>query len=243
MAKTFAQYFQQAFDGEAEEKLPGYLRQHYDVSGFCSGSLSRDLMGRNIIGRMRNNFIEAVKNQVLMLKMVIIILENDLIAAANHSIKGESHVLGPCIDWLAAELHKISTAHKEQLPSKSCKYRYPQLLWVAAVYHDSLRLENLHREKFNACLEDVKSYREMHILKLPTWDRCDYTTFSNGYMNPKGLSRYWNSVNDAVQAWDKEQVRQQQQAVKIVQKKSRPNNRYHWSASAQERRHKLPRPN
>ena len=174
MSKSFGPYFQHNYDGD--DRRTGYLRLHYDVAGYCNGSLTKDQIGRNVISRVRNNYVEAINAQVLLPKAVVIILEDDFMNAANHFTKGASHVLGPWIDWVANELSRLTAAYKEKLPTKSRKYRFPQFLWVPAVYHDHFGMYNIYREKFNACLRDVTEFKGMHLMKLSTWDRHRHLT-------------------------------------------------------------------
>ena len=64
------------------------------------------------------------------------VLEEDLIKSVNHFRKGASIVLEAAVEWLFTEVHRICTAHKQNMPSKARKFRYPQVLWIAATYHD-----------------------------------------------------------------------------------------------------------
>ena len=60
MSRSFRPYFQDAYNNDDRELKPGYIRGHYDTTGFCSGKLTG---GRNkeILGKLRNSFIEAIQ--------------------------------------------------------------------------------------------------------------------------------------------------------------------------------------
>ena len=176
-----------------------------------------------------------------------------MIKAINFYKPGASSVFGACINWLVSEMHRIVTGYKEQLPSKSRKFRYPQFLWVPALYHDGFD-NNLYREKFNKGLYSVMDlYREMNILKLHTWNPKDSATVTNGSLNGVGHNRYWTAVNDAFQAWDKEQMKNAQMARHLpayVQnsdiRRVQRNDRFHWSSNDRredrQERFSLPKP-
>ena len=60
----------------------------------------------------------GIKKEVLLPKAVIIILEGDLLQAANHYDKGLSKLLAPWVHWIMTEIHRATTAYKEKLPPK-----------------------------------------------------------------------------------------------------------------------------
>ena len=233
MTKTYGPYFQDIYNTEGEE---GYIRTHYDATGFYHASLTKDFRkrGDTLMAELKKNFIEAINEHVLLPKAVIIVLEEDLIKAANHFKKGAGIVYQTAVDWLFTELHRISVSYKEKLPSKARKFRNPQFLWVAATYHDRYGNGNFYREKFNTALKNAAAkYREMQILHLHSWDQKDESKFCNGKLTADGFSKYWIALNDAFQAWDKEQMRLQQvKTSKFKTWHQKNNDRFHWSASA-----------
>ena len=206
---------------------------------------------------IRSNYIEAINKHTLLPKWVMIIMENDLIKATNHYKSGATLALGPQLDWLANEIHRLTSSQKERLPTKSRKFKYPQILWIPAIYHDDLR-DNEYREKFNDSLNAVVSmHREMKVLKLHTWDPMDRPCVTKKKMNAHGLSKYWDALSDAFQAWDKEQMRtahaltyskkipQRTQQEPYKERNNRYNDRFHWRAPKQEEaspRRMLPEP-
>ena len=133
VARTAGPHFQHNY--ETKQKL-GYIRAHYDTTIICSGTTSRDLMEDNILGRIHNNYVQAVEDQVLLPKAVIIVLEDDMIKTANHFKKGSSTIFDNWLKWITNDLFKITAAYKEKLPTKSRKFKYPHSFWVPAAHHD-----------------------------------------------------------------------------------------------------------
>ena len=228
MAKTFGPYFQ---DIHHEDQTTGFMHNHYDILGFCSGSLTRDMKNRNIMGRVHNNLVAAINQHTLLPKVVLLVFENDWLRSINHQCKGISTILYKCLHWLANEIKRLTVAYKEKLPTKSRKFKYPHFMLVPAVYHDQFGIENIYHEKFNDCLQDVlEDFREMSSLELHTWDRSDFSTCGeNGQLTSHGNKKYWIAVNDAYQAWDKQNMKQYQQKQKKPSEKN-PTDKYHWVA-------------
>ena len=218
MSKGYGPYFQEVYNLDKDDNnRPGYIRSHYDTYTFVSGSLSKQTKYRNVIGRIRNNFIDAINKQGLLPKIIFIVLEDDLPNAVNHYKVGCSLALEPLVSWKMEELHEIVTKYKEKLLTKSRKFRYLQFMWISCVYHDQFTTGNYYREKFNRELMQVSSkYREMHTLHLASWHTQDKSLVSHGSLTSKGLAKYWIAVNDAFQAWDKQQMRNNLPARKLT---------------------------
>ena len=203
MAKSFAQYFQNAF---GDNGRVGYIKAHYDVTGYCQGQSKA--INNNILSRIRNAFVMAINKEVLLPMAVIIVLENDILNAANHYKPGIYLLCGKVLEWLANQFHRIITSHKEHLPSKAQKFKYPTVLWVTAPNHDNLSNINSFRDKFNTSLTNICGlYREMSVLNLD-WNTLDKSLISgNGKYTAIGMASFWMKLNEAFQAWDKEQMR------------------------------------
>ena len=200
-------------------------------------------MDNSIISRIHNNYVHIINEQVLLPKAVIVVLEDDVLQAANHYKKGISKVIMPWIDWLVSNLFTLADKYKTQLPTKSRKFKYPQFFWVPAILHDAFGMDNIYREKFNDCLsEAVEKTRGMRMLQLPTWNRHDYVLCSYEKLNQQGKNRLWTAINDAFQAWDKDQMKRTQFNYKANRSKQ-ANDRFHWRRdSSDEPRRKLLKP-
>ena len=198
---TFGQYVQNAYGDDGKVS---YMRAHYDVTGFCPGN---EFLNGNILGRLRNAMATAINKQSLMPRAVIFVIENDILEAINHYKPGISHLLGKSIEWLMNQIHRMVVTHKEILPSKSRKFKYPAILWCLLPQHEQWSEMGEYRAKFNFCLKNTASiFREMGILQLD-WDEADPSYFTMGRMNGKGYTYFWLAVDNAFQLWDKEQMR------------------------------------
>ena len=204
MASTFGQYFQNAF-GDDGSKV-GYIRTHFDAVGYvCTGE---DKIQGNLVGSMRNTLVRAINKEIVLPKAIILIFENDLLESLNHYQPGISLLSGRCIEWLANQIHRILVSHKEMLPSKARKFRYPTVLWTELPPHyDWSRSTGEARGKMNNCMRSTVSlFREMKILSIKDWDDCDRGLMTKCKMNSTGLISYWIGLDRAFQQWDKEQM-------------------------------------
>ena len=201
MASSYGQYFQNAF---GDNFKVGYIKAYFDVTGLCTGMIK--FCDGNICSRIRNHIVEAINDQVVLPKAIILVFESDVINDLRHYKPGISVALGKLLEWLANQLHRIITAHKEKLPSKARKFRYPTIRWVEAT-------ENAAREpdfvkKFNKCINAVTSlFREMEVLQLHGWESDDSSIVTNGKLNASGLTRYWLRLNESFEIWDRDQMK------------------------------------
>ena len=239
MSKSFAQYFQNAYSKEGKS---AYIRAHYDATGFCSAKIKG--MQGNILSRIRNSLIEAVNKQILLPKVIIVIIEHDVLIDLNHYKPGVSEATGRLAEWLINQFHRIITSHKEKLPSKSRKFKFPTILWTKTVNHNAYSKRDQEViDKWNEALEKAAGlFREMATLKLTGWNVGNFNYLAaDGKMNNNGLFRFWQSVNDSFESWDREAMKnnrgQKQEQVPTMFSKKRTflescaqNDKYHWKA-------------
>ena len=238
MTRSFTQYFMNAF---GENGKTGYVRAHYDVTGFSSVQN----LNTSLISRLRNSIVEAINKQTTFPKAIVIVLENDLINDTKHLKPGFSTIVGKLLEWIANQLHRIIIAHKEKLPSKCRKFKYPTILWVALPNHTEWGSLNEFRVKYNNSLQSVVSlFREMEELQLEDWDYGDLSLFTWRNLNAKGLATYWQQVDAAIEKWDKQQMRQMHHPTRprnsTYREDSSRQGRFQWKPDTT--RYRLPPP-
>ena len=200
---TFDKYFRdiRSQDGKLDD-----IQAHYDTLKLCHG-YNNNQVG-NILKRLRNLFVEAINNMYLLPKAVVIVLDDDMLDEFNHYKSGLTTGIGKMVEWIVNEIHEIITDYKEDLPSKSHKFKYPTVLWCLIPLHQVYDHYNEFKTKFNnAIIRMVKLFREMNYLQLSKWNEEDTTYFTAGQINPIGLAVYWNAINSAFEAWDRDQLR------------------------------------
>ena len=201
---SYSQYFQNAFNPDGKV---GYIRAHYDITGFYKKSIGKHREVVNIFSRLRNALVEGINEQITFPKAIIMIIDDDILDEIDHYKEGISVILGRVLEWLGNQFHRIITAHKEKLPSKARKFKFPMVLWCYIPLHDIYGHYNDFKEKYNRVVKNVTSlFREMDFLILESWDRKDLSYFSQGCMNATGLATYWMAINDAFEKWDRVQM-------------------------------------
>ena len=217
MEHSFEEHFQFKFN----PNLTNYVKTHYDVTGFCAAS------PQNILTRIVNSLVKAINEQVILPKAVILVFYDDILDAINHYDSGISYPIGKAIEWLANKIHDTITAHKEQLPNKSRKLKYPAICWSLIPLHDIYGHYNEFKEKFNKAVKRVtKLFGEMFFLELDAWDRHNLEYFAKGWINSHGLGSYWRAISDSFETWDRFHMSNTLKAAKrmnSLDKKSPPN--------------------
>ena len=144
---------------------------------------------------------------MLLPKAIVVILDDDLIDDIDWYRPGFSFTVGRIVEWLFNKFHRLITAHKEKLPSKSRKFKFPTILWALVPKHDIYGHYNEYKDKFNKSLQNTASlFREMGTLQLNDWDPSCLNYFAEGKISAYGLSTYWMSINNAFEKWDRDQM-------------------------------------
>ena len=194
MVKSYAEHFQNAFQlQDSDYNNMGFLKSHYDVSGFCTSNGRNSMAQSNVLGRIQNCLAKAINNQVTFPKAILLVLDCDLIKSANHYTDGFSSLVKDLLFWLATEIHRTIIAHKEKLPTKARRFKYPHVFWVTPVHHvEYSEDENYYIKKFNTSIFSVvDQFKEMSALMLNTWDSRDHSLLHNSQMTAAGLTKYW----------------------------------------------------
>ena len=165
---------------------------------------------KNILSRVRNALIKAISCEILLPKVIMVIMDNDLMDAIEHYKPGISYVLGRTLEWVINEFHKIITSHKENLPTKCRKFKYPTFLWMKIPNHEIYGHYNTYKDKYNSTLEKVcKLFREMETLDMDkgAWKKRELSYFEEGRISHIGLTTYWQAICNAFEIWDRNQMK------------------------------------
>ena len=187
---------------QLDENNKPYLREEYGVKILCSNSLS---LNKSVTARLHNNVVNGIKEEPLLPKAIIFVIDADIIKTIDYPKLGISEVFGQVLKNLMVGLHRLISAHKDVLPARCKKDKYPMILWtLAPVRINFPNLWNQHRRKFNQCIEKlVPLCNNMAILKLlKIWNYDDIMLFSDHRFTARGLSAYWSSVDSTFRHWD-----------------------------------------
>ena len=190
----------------------GYIRHHFEVSGFMTNSARS--IGSNIISRMRSTLVGAIRDQKLFPKVIIMVPDMDIINYLLQRNAANSYVMGKTLYWLMNEFCKIISGYKDHLPPKAKKATYPHIIWIQAPCHNSFpKAYNDLRQKFNLCLSKMgKLHLNTSVLELKKiWDPEDSTLVLPGSetLTAKGRVTYWEAVDRTVKYCDTTTLRKE----------------------------------
>ena len=197
MADTVGQYLQ----SDNQEGKP-YMRERYETRIFPNTSL---YAVKSITTKLHNNLVPAIREQKLLPKAVIFVIDDDLIKNVNYDHMGISEIFGQLLKDLMSGINRMISSYKENLPNKAKRYNYPTILWVEVPIHKNMPEHwKILRKKFSSCQEScAKFFPGMNTLYLKkVWDQNESEFFSDRRFTAKGLTAYWMSIDSAFWHWD-----------------------------------------
>ena len=178
--------------------------------------------------------MKAVTDDPLIPKIIVVVMDDDIIKLFHDYQEGLSKGMGRVIDNIMIGFDRTIACHKDYLDDKSKKENYPLFLWIQAPRHKSFS-NNAERIKFNKCLDRMSSYhantRSLQLKKI--WDAEDSTLFvkESRRFTAKGLDAYWEAVDKTIKYCDTLLMKKMNNKKKnkgsagIVSVKS---DRFHW---------------
>ena len=184
----------------------GYVKSHFDVTGFCSNNMSDNpsLVGR--MGNLLNTAVNSMGKKIFPFpKLIIVVPDDDFIKNLQEKgvESGSSVSYGRLINYVMTEHERGISSFKENLPAKSKRDGYPHILWILAPNHTNFR-NNVDRDRFNRCVEDqCKFHTNVSCLELKkVWDPQDENLFFNDRFTADGLRCYWTAVDRTIRYCD-----------------------------------------
>ena len=180
-----------------------YMKDRFEVKTYSNPRISGT--GINTLGRLRNCLLPAIHKELKFLKIIVMVLDDDLIHDTKRESMGLVKIYGRTLEWLMSKLHKTITVYKEYLPNKARRYKYPHLLCICPPLHRYF-YNNSQRLRFAESLEIVTSqYIEMSALSLKKiWDEEDthLVIKDKQRLSARGEISYWQAVDATVKYWD-----------------------------------------
>ena len=186
-----------------------YMRDKYDVFAFLNNSH----FDTNFLSRLRNVLVTAFNQNDKLPRIILIVLDNDLLRFINHRKFGVQLESATLQEWLLQEVNQVVNQRFAQLPNKCIKPGFPHVVWFGLPLHDVF-IDNDLRIKFNHGFEcEVLKFKNMSLL-LPKkgWNAKDKTVILNGNYTPNGAAMYWLAIDVAIHFWDTKKQ------VQIIQK-------------------------
>ena len=100
----------------ARVKPEGYAISNYEVQDFSNNKFTT--INPNMISRIRNLMAQAIKEQVLLPKFIVIVPDDDIIKYVNFSNFGVSEAYGRLINHIMVEHNRLLETQMEFLPEE-----------------------------------------------------------------------------------------------------------------------------
>ena len=188
---------------ENNSSVEFYMKQHFQLIEFSSDRTARG----NVLSRIHNTFVEAINNRILFPKIILVVLDNDMVKKVTGTRIITEKIINDSMKYLIQETHELITDVRKQLPQKAKKFKYPSVIWMTPPTHMNLT-DNTKREQLSKSIETlVMRYNEMRFMRpISPWDfntaNLAPATASGYKFSGRGLVKYWQSINKAVQYWN-----------------------------------------
>ena len=179
-----------------------YVRNNFEVSGFYNNSFA---LNRSVSSRIQNAVVTAFNQQNLLPKIIVIILEDNLInnITKEESIEVTNLVYTRVIKNLAVKIRRLIAEFKEKLPPKANRASWPKVIWITPVTHDDMRKSEKKRRRMftEAMRQEIECQDNMVALDLKQiWDPADSTLYqgTTRRFTADGLKKYWIAVDRTI---------------------------------------------
>ena len=193
-------------------RLPPYLFEYYNVHGYWKTPSS---VTKNILGRLRSAFQEALNTRRHLPCFLLVILDKDLIEDIGLYDYSASKEIYECVEYIVQQLDVMINRRKKELTAIKPGALYssdPKIILVTMLRHPlqfptGSQMEKVVslRAKFNNALNDLAYDNDLSILSI---DNCNSENYFDllGNLNHMGQYTYWRQMNSLLQQFDKKKV-------------------------------------
>ena len=191
MSSTYREHFM-------KRRGTWFMKDEFELGTFCNSRFASN--NTNILSRILNTFVNAVNKRVKLPKVLIFLLDADLIEDMDlgYDVTITAILFGTWLEWLVAETNAVIEERIKQLPQKAVIKNEPFVYWVAIPNHKGFSFDERARfVKYNNCLESVlQSHSNMRMVKIKGgWDQDDSNLVVNGRIMVTGLDQLWQSLD------------------------------------------------
>ena len=194
---------------------------YYNVMPFYENPLSQN---KNTLSCIFNSFMSAIndKKSPLLPKMIILILDWDILQFMNHYSYGVSMMSGKCIDWLLNNMKRVIEAKKDHLRCRragAVMSNEPKIISIKMINRSNKQKILAVRNKFNRALKDLLADSRYHyILDLGKMVEDARNFTNNNLLNARGQGVFWLEIDRLIEHFDyhKEHLRPTKQQTATV---------------------------
>ena len=174
-------------------------RSSFDFKMSCNSRFNSAM--KNMLIRLQNTVATAINNSKgMMLKFVIIILDDDLVSFLAFVGKGVGELIASWITWLTKQISELFNSRFSQLPVKAKHSFEPCIYWCSCPLHCNFspQTNKIHR-KINTCLDLIcKDKPDMRVMKIKDkWSFDDKALVYKNKFTTSGLHAYWDAMDAA----------------------------------------------
>ena len=141
-----------------------FMKENFALKVYATDRYSSN--NPSLLSRLRNQLINAINENVLLPKIILVVLDRDVINIVKTDDFGLSLIFGTVLDWLARKYTRQVESQKSRLLSRSVKQDYPKFIWMAAPLNINFN-DNKQRDKFNKALINVVNFHpDMTVMRL-----------------------------------------------------------------------------
>ena len=198
-----------SFTHFTERTFDSYTKSNYEVSTVSSSEMATNVAELkkvcNMVARIINTLNYALFQKAKLPKMMIFVLEDDVIRYLKYNDYGVTEMFGKIIDYLSKNIRKVIDDFKAILPTKAKRVELPQLVWILPTTHRNYFNNNL-RKKFCQEMENIINFqRDSCTLKLrQVWDarNADFVSPTRHRITHEGTKNLWEAVDRTIRYAD-----------------------------------------
>ena len=215
-------------DNFRQHKPPdNYSAYHYEVKSYNKNKFFTN--NPSLISRLHNLMVTAITERKFLLKMIVVVVDDDLVKLITHQRYGMSDTLCRMIHYIASKYNKLIEAQRDFLPIKSKRNSMP---YIEAPKHCNFA-NNTSHEKFNSCLQEISQYFEnMHLIPLKKcWDpeNSNLYHYESRRFTAEGLATYWLAVDRVVKYIDTIFIKKLLRKDHKIKNFRNLHDKYHWN--------------
>ena len=179
-----------------------FCARNYKISIFAKEEGNSN--NPSLLGRLRNALVNAFNKCTILPKLVVIVLENELINTVRQvDVQDLNKDYTRRLKWLLNEYRKIVDTMHDYLRPNCKQENFPKFIWVSATKHKNYS-DNTQRKKFNYVLETLTHSFDNHIaLRLvQKWDFNNDNLCQELGITADGIKTLWKSVDKTVEFFE-----------------------------------------
>ena len=194
----------------ADNKQKLYMYDYFNVTAFTPNPLS---INRSPMARIYNALAQGLNEATKLPRVILMIIQDDLLNAINYTIGRKSHAIGTCWDWLIKNIERAIDIKKEDLRNKkpgAVRINEPKIIWVKMFGSSEANLPQAllaAKDISNFILEEILSTKHNHFVLDISGELMDTQFYRiNGELNGTGMVHFWCSIDTMISKFDKYEI-------------------------------------